>query len=703
MWTTTGHAIRALAVIALGLTGAQAATDIPLNNASLEAGGSTWGIPNDFDGWSEGGPTGKAPVARTGSYGLWNCWGNGWNSLSQQSGYAVGSAGETIAASVWAKTDANLGSGTVSFNLTLKLGNVGVAFVQPGYQGGQDWTKLTTSYVTTVADIGKTVGISFGTNGGPGGGNPGYVYMDDPSLSTTAPSLQLAPPRLTSGNAVELQLTGPVDQIIEIQSSSDLQAWSSRAFLPNPTGTRTWEDASAASAIHRFYRARNVPPVVLFAQPSITSANQFQGILVTGGSPGGFVLRWPYPSPVSIGWDVGAFTGFHLDAALRSQYQWAANTSANATAVQGYGDTLGLWLNTASAGFTGELLPMTPVYDWSGSEQVLPFQTAGRELSFSFELQVPTAERQGQAEVYVNAYFLFRNARTNLQFWYGAAVFDLRGTPSEYVKVDDWEGGTGLAILNSVLADGGSFSHRGPGSASFQARTWPAFRYFDFRISEAEFQAGLGMLAQQSSAFVGTSPQEYLLTHVNLNPEAYISKTAGTGNEARLGLAVRKMKVSLVAPIPADPEPGFYRVLVNAANGTGSDQSLQVFFKTEASNFYSEDKSQTVTLPAGGGYWELAVDFYNNSRYRGTITGLRIDPLMTNGSFGIDYVRVANTSGQFIQQWEFNGQTSMTNPYFGWTLANITGRWTDGARWGGQGAANKDPQFAININYGSGR
>lgn len=76
---------------------------------------------------------------------------------------------------------------------------------------------------------------------------------------------------------------------------------------------------------------------------------------------------------------------------------------------------------------------------------------------------------------------------------------------------------------------------------------------------------------------------------------------------------------------------------------------------------------------------------------------------MTNGSFGIDYVRVTDASGQFIQQWEFNGQASMTNPYFGWTLANITGRWSDGSRWGGQGAANKDPQFSINLTYDSGR
>ena len=177
------HAIKAIAVIALGITGAQAAT-IALINGSLEAGGSAWDMPNDFAGWSESGQTGKAPVAHTGSYGLWNCWGYGWNSLSQQSTYTVASAGETLAAFVWAKTDGNLGTGTAWFNLTLTLDNGSVAVAQPNYSGGQDWTELTASYVTTAADIGKTVGISFGTDGGPGGGNPGYVYMDDARLTT---------------------------------------------------------------------------------------------------------------------------------------------------------------------------------------------------------------------------------------------------------------------------------------------------------------------------------------------------------------------------------------------------------------------------------------------------------------------------------------------------------------------------------------
>ena len=164
---------------------------IPLINPSLEAGGSGWEGPDNsvgFTGWTCAGPAGGATVAHAGSRGLWNCWGYGWNSLSQQSTYTVGVAGETITASVWAKTSDIL-IGGAWFNLTLTLDNVGVAFAQPNYPANQDWTKLTTAYVTTAADIGKTVGISFGTDGGTTNGQPNYVYMDDPGLSVVFPIL----------------------------------------------------------------------------------------------------------------------------------------------------------------------------------------------------------------------------------------------------------------------------------------------------------------------------------------------------------------------------------------------------------------------------------------------------------------------------------------------------------------------------------
>ena len=59
--------------------------------------------------------------------------------------------------------------------------------------------------------------------------------------------------------------------------------------------------------------------------------------------------------------------------------------------------------------------------------------------------------------------------------------------------------------------------------------------------------------------------------------------------------------------------------------------------------------TRVVTLPAGGDSWELVADLSSHPQYRGTITGLRVDPPGTDGAFGIDYVYVAAARGQFIR------------------------------------------------------
>jgi autotransporter-associated beta strand protein len=176
------------------------ATNIPLTNPSLEA--PSYYNPSDpypgwaglnqsisFTGWTvSGGNRGASPVAHTGSQGLWGGWSSGWCSLVQNSTYTVQAAGETLTAGVWAKTEAsgNVGPGGVYFNLQIQLDGSQVVFAQPNYPAGTDWTNITTSYVTTEADIGKTVGISFGTDGGASGGYPNYCFMDDASLATSA-------------------------------------------------------------------------------------------------------------------------------------------------------------------------------------------------------------------------------------------------------------------------------------------------------------------------------------------------------------------------------------------------------------------------------------------------------------------------------------------------------------------------------------
>ena len=153
---------------------------------------------------------------------------------------------------------------------------------------------------------------------------------------------------------------------------------------------------------------------------------------------------------------------------------------------------------------------------------------------------------------------------------------------------------------------------------------------------------------------------------------------------------------------PAQVDAAYDRVYVKAANGTGADRTLQVFFQTESSRNYSEDKSAKVTLPAGGGYAEVVANFSANAAYKGKIVALRVDPIDASGWFGIDYVYVGDSNRKYVYQAEFNGQTAFKSPFLGWTMHNIQSGWTDGKLWGGYGV--NDPYFDNgNVSYNSGR
>jgi hypothetical protein len=151
---------------------------------------------------------------------------------------------------------------------------------------------------------------------------------------------------------------------------------------------------------------------------------------------------------------------------------------------------------------------------------------------------------------------------------------------------------------------------------------------------------------------------------------------------------------------PTTTAPAYDKIYLRGANAT-SDPRLQIFFKTAESNFYSEDKSVWVSFPVGGGWLEVVADMAPNPRWRGTITGVRVDPTPGSGHFGIDYVYVGTAARQYVLTTDFNGAVSVSDPFFGWSIANVVERWTDGSLWGGRGV--NDPMFYRDTNFASGR
>lgn len=193
-YSTSAFLLTAAAALAFAAS-AHAAT-IALNNGSLES--PSYYNPNDqypgwvgvspgavsFSGWSMSGPVGASPVAYEGSQGLWSCWSVGWCGLSQHSSYTVGAADEEITAGIYAKAG-DVGSGQATVRVDVLLNGSTANFTQVGITTSNGpWTLYTATYTTTASDIGKTVGISFGTDGGYNtGGTPSYTYMDNASLS----------------------------------------------------------------------------------------------------------------------------------------------------------------------------------------------------------------------------------------------------------------------------------------------------------------------------------------------------------------------------------------------------------------------------------------------------------------------------------------------------------------------------------------
>ena len=174
--------------LALASGVSNAASTLPLNNTSFEApamGGWAWGTaPSN---WTyEYGPLGLAPVGQTGSQSVWNYVNSGWFSIKQDSTYTVAAAGEVLTAGIYVSIS-NLDSGQSTVNLGLMLDNSVVSFVQPAYYANQAFTLLTTQYTTVAGDIGKTVGMRFGGDGGWQASGGSYTYFDNASLTTSIP------------------------------------------------------------------------------------------------------------------------------------------------------------------------------------------------------------------------------------------------------------------------------------------------------------------------------------------------------------------------------------------------------------------------------------------------------------------------------------------------------------------------------------
>ena len=291
--------------------------------------------------------------------------------------------------------------------------------------------------------------------------------------------------------------------------------------------------------------------ICLFRQPDI-AARDVDACVIGGVQPQSerFYVRlgnYGKTTPlVPQAWDARQFTGLEVPAGC----QRGLSPTADTTAVQVHGREIGIWIDSDHPRPSiGALLPITPACWWIDmSLAPKPFMAANRELSMTFDLRVPTSIREGKAEVYVTANFLFHDSRSRQSLWLAVTLFDPRGEASfpDTVHMDDWEGGTQLPILFSALNAKSLWLHPGPDSSLFTDKPFADYRRINVRVSAAELRVALSAMrkAMPKLATASEDPRDYQLAHFNINPEVF----APTGSRGRLGLSIRDVRVELLAP-----------------------------------------------------------------------------------------------------------------------------------------------------------
>jgi WD40 repeat protein len=100
-----------------------------------------------------------------------------------------------------------------------------------------------------------------------------------------------------------------------------------------------------------------------------------------------------------------------------------------------------------------------------------------------------------------------------------------------------------------------------------------------------------------------------------------------TGNDPSIG--------SPVFAIDAKSNP-----IINIRMNVSAGDSAQLFFITSSDKNYDETKSLRFTVSGDSNFHTYVLDMSTISGWKGTITQIRLDPIETQGTFQVDYIRI---------------------------------------------------------------
>ncbi|MFZ3327894.1 MAG: fibronectin type III domain-containing protein [Methylocella sp.] len=273
-------------------------------------------------------------------------------------------------------------------------------------------------------------------------------------------------------------------------------------------------------------------------------------------------IKWIWQGGVStcvdkdpITWAVGDFTGFYPTGRV-SDYQRGVNNGwYGSQAVQYQNGTFGIELHSDSIIplLYAQIDPIILDYEYDKTNPPHPFLDRTKSLVWSIQLQIPTAYTNGTAAAHALGYVLLQDTKSRKNIWYGANIFDTRGTAVavDTIMIDAANGvGTGWPIIFGVAGVNGVYTSNPNGSAPFQLKPWRGFKSFSFSIPYAQMKSTIQALKAKYASLKSLSddPADYVLLSANFDPEMPCtdpSRPFGPKVYARMGLSAKLMKVNV--------------------------------------------------------------------------------------------------------------------------------------------------------------
>jgi hypothetical protein len=272
-------------------------------------------------------------------------------------------------------------------------------------------------------------------------------------------------------------------------------------------------------------------------------------------------INWIWQGAVStcvdkdpITWAVGDFTGFYPTGRV-SDYQRGVNNGwYGSQAVQYQNGTFGIELNSDSviSLLYGQIDPIILDHEYDKTNPPHPFLDPTKGLVWSIRLQIPTAYTNGTAAA--QGYVLLQDTKSRKNIWYGANIFDTRGTAvavdTIMMDADNNGVGTNWPIVGGVAGVNGVYTSNPNGSAPFQSKPWRGFKSFSFSIPYAQMKSTIQSLKAKYASLKSLSddPADYVLLSANFDPEMpYTDPNRPFGPKvfARRGLSAKLMKVNV--------------------------------------------------------------------------------------------------------------------------------------------------------------